>query len=217
MFKKVLLMLFPLAVLGFFVVVGKHHPWYIMPAYPFLSILLAIWLTRQARSIAWSAIVGLAAVLALAICVRVEVWSYNPFAAAAWLLDGLVTWRDIGGVKTWISVVVGMLAIAGILVGLRLMLRKHASRVIVVGVAAILVAFAGVRVLVPLKYADYQSEMAQARAEIDAARARGVAITQPVALKERAQPLKLRYYFGDDFEITAAPAGSGARVLLIPK
>ena len=80
----------------------------------------------------------------------------------------------------------------------------------------ILIGLAGVRTLYPLQYTEHQSELARLRVKITEAEAAGEALDYPIPVPEFA-PLKVRYYFGDDFDITVMRQDGGLSFFLYPK
>ena len=72
------------------------------------------------------------------------------------------------------------------------------------------------RTLYPLQYTEHQSELAQLRVKITEAEAAGEALDYPIPVPEFA-PLKVRYYFGDDFDIKVMPQDGRLSFFLYPK
>jgi 4-amino-4-deoxy-L-arabinose transferase-like glycosyltransferase len=198
--------LFAAAVVVFYVAVGKHHPWYLMPLYPLLSLFVADWLRAlgagQGRG--WQ-IAGVAALLAGLLWISVNL-SYNPFAMKSWLIPMNVWWRSWLGMPALIGV---PLTGAVIWLGLRA-LRGRLAAGFALGLALLaalpLIAIGGVRVLRPLRFVHHQSEMALLRGELDALEARGELPPDPI---EPAISIRwdARYYLGDRYRII--PLGKG--------
>ena len=88
--------LYLLAIAGFFLCVSQHYRWYIMPAYPFLSVFLGAWLSRlfdeRPRALTLGAV---ALVASLAFWLRAGGAEYNPFAKAAVGISMWTPWRRL--------------------------------------------------------------------------------------------------------------------------
>jgi hypothetical protein len=192
--------------------VAKTLPWYIDPIYPFLSLVLALWLSRLREGpIPGWVLVGVAALSAVA--AGVQVMSLNPFALRArTLLEGQIAWRDSA---PWL--VPGLsLSLALILAWVRRRGGGRSGAWLSSALAVVLLAAAAVRVAVPLRYVDHESATDRLHAQLSARRAAGEAIAFPVPVTEPGK-LRVRYYFGDDYEIerVARPAQEGAFFTLV--
>ncbi len=207
-----LVLAFAVALLGFFAVVAKALPWYIDPLSPFLSLVLALWLSRlRAGPIPAWVLVGVAALLAVA--AGVQVMSLNPFALRGLTpLEGQVVWRDCA---PWL--VPGLaLSLALILAWVRRRGGERSGAWLSSALAVVLLAAAATRVAAPLRHVDHESALDRLHAELSARRAAGEAIAFPVPVTEPGK-LRVRYYFGDDYEIVrvAQPARDGAFFSLV--
>ena len=204
-------------VVAYFAVVAQHYPWYIIPMYPFLSALLAIWLERLRRAAPNTPVVLAASViLALLLWLHVEIRSFNPFAVVAREIQGETSWRELLPVPLWLGFPVSVLVLAGLLHNAVLLWRARSARAIAYGLVVILIGLAGVRTLHPLEYTENQSDLARLRARITEAEAAGETLDYPIPVPEFA-PLKVRYYFGDDFDIRVMRQDGGLRFFLYPK
>ena len=212
-----LLLLYPAAVLAFFIIVSQHYSWYITPAYPFLSVLLAIWLERLRRTQpSLPIILATAVILAMTLWIRVEIGSFNPFATQAALLDEQVSWWQPAGISPIVGVPTTALVLAVALYAALRLWRATTARSLAYMLTLTMLAYAGVRTLYPLRYTDHQSPTAKLRQDLDAARNDGRAIRYPVPVREPGL-LKARFHFADDFRITPAPPGSRAFYFLYPR
>jgi 4-amino-4-deoxy-L-arabinose transferase-like glycosyltransferase len=201
---------------AFFLLVAKHLPWYVIPAYPFLAIFVGAWLARL-RPTTWE--LGALGVSVAVLCwLRIPVLEYNPFAALA--QQAPVGWARIGPVGPVLGIVGTAAILCGGLASLRT--RIPAQPLVAVATAALLIV-AGVRVLLPLRFMDYESPMSQLRREIDVARERGEELPYPIVYVKGCErgAMKRRYYFADEFwivpESDAARGGcesAGARFFL---
>jgi 3',5'-cyclic AMP phosphodiesterase CpdA len=212
-----LLALYPLAIFAFYLLVAKRQPWYVVPAYPFLSALTGIWLAglfREAPRAAGVAATALA--LALVACIRVSILSFDPFTERARTIASELSWRtpDPPGPAAGVALCWGALVLALPAIGRRLPTRHRPVAFASLLVAA-LFSLGALRVLAPLRYTDHVSEMDRLQQELRAAKAAGRPIAAPVPVLEPGI-LKAKYFFGDDFEIvpqhafqaeTGRPAG----------
>lgn len=192
-----LLALVPAALFVFFALVTKHYAWYVIPAYPFLSAFLGIWLDglRSARRLGLLAL-GVAQIAALLLCIRVEIFDYNPFADRG--LD--VTLREIPGLGAVLPCVVSFVFLFFVCLATSRRYRGRFAAGAAVALTAVLLGYGGMRVLWPLQYTDYASPMAILAEEIDEKRTQGISLDFPIPVPERGNP-KVRFFFGDDFEI----------------
>jgi hypothetical protein len=216
-FARRVLALYPVVVIGFFTVVAKHFPWYVIPAYPFLCALLGIWLERLRRTAhGHRAVLAAALILALLLSVRVDVRSFNPFAHRAMVSDPRVGWRMPDAISPAVGLPALTLALAGLLYGGRALLRTRYPGTLAYGLTGLLVGMAACRTLYPLKHTDYQSEMERLRHDLSAARAAGEIPRYPIPVTEPGV-YKVIYYFGDDFRIQSVAGSQDVFYLLYPK
>ncbi len=197
-----LLLVFPLAVVGFFLVVQTRNPWYLTPAYPFLCVLGAWWLRDVARGDrpaldAWLGVLALGALLTGSVAIA----DFNPFAGRAVAATDGLTWRLPPG--AWGAIGLGGLAL---LIG-GLALKPAAFRAplvratFVASLVGLALGIGAARVLAPLRHLPYVSGTALLADHLRQARAAGVPVRMPVPVFEPG-PLRIRYYFGDLYDIT---------------
>jgi 4-amino-4-deoxy-L-arabinose transferase-like glycosyltransferase len=207
---------FVAVLLVFFGLVAKHYAWYVMPAYPFLAILVAhfgreIFARGAAHPLAW----GLAFVAAALPAIDVGLWSTNPFAVRALLYPMEIGARELAGIGPWAWV-----GGVGTVLALGLLWARQGDRLrgpaLGVALVVLLAGLALPRALAPLRHVGHQSELAQANAELRARLAEGEALAAPLRIQN--PPLQLaRFYFGEDFELVPAPGREGTDVLLYPR
>lgn len=205
-----LVALYGLAVFAFCLAVAKRGPWYFIPAYPFLSALVGVWLAGVARRPSGTPLLaGLAVASALAIWLDVDL-RMNPFGSPAYRIPMEVGWRHLGSLAPALGVpATALLAFCGLL-ALRARVGVGFSPVLAVGLAVALVGTAAVRAGFGLTYTDHESELARLRRELDAAEAAGLPVAFPIALP-RGQEWIARYTFGRDYTLAryVEPRGSG--------
>jgi hypothetical protein len=193
--------LFAAVHLAFYVLVAKHYPWYVIPAYPLLCAFLGVWLRdlwrRDAGPLALAA-VSLAGAGMLWIAIATT--RYNPFAKSAYLIPMRIGWRDWVGVEPWVGALASALLFAGVLVLLRRLLGERFRGPLALALCASLIGFAAVRVALPLRFLGHQSKLARLEAELGARRAAGEALSYPIDVPERSLRV-IRFYFADDFDI----------------
>jgi 4-amino-4-deoxy-L-arabinose transferase-like glycosyltransferase len=193
--KKALPVVYPLAILVFFSLVAKSHPWYVVPMYPFLAV---------ATAVGWSAFVriqGRATTLAIGVLVALALWleyaDPSPFARrAVEQLADPPSWRAFESLAPW-----ALPATVVVLIGVLLWVRRAIGpRAVALGVIAIMLVSAGWRVLLPLRWVEHRSQMEQQRMIIDAMRLGGESLPLPIPIREPGAQM-VRYYFADDFVI----------------
>ena len=202
-----LLALYPAMILAFFVVVAKSNPWYIVPAYPFVSAFTGIWLDGLRRAAPRPPVVATTALaLALIASLRLPILSFDPFVERATAISGRLSWWTPDLSRAVAGVALGSSALALALWGLgRRLSARHRALALASLMAATLLGIGGIRVLVPLRATDRVSEMERLREELRRARAAGLPVATPIAVKEPGL-LKAKYFFGDDFEIVPRSA-----------
>jgi 4-amino-4-deoxy-L-arabinose transferase-like glycosyltransferase len=200
--------LFVAALLVFYVFVSKHHHWYIMPAYPLLSVFVAHWgmrLWRHAPEI--SARIAVAALCALLGWSYVSLLAYNPFALKAWVIPMNVYWRSGLGVPVWAGV--GMTA--ALLFGGMHALRSRTSferisRGALAALGAAFVCLGMARVLIPLRYIEHRSQTALLREELDYRAANGIEVEYPIE-RHGSAPWDARFYLRGRYSIEELETG----------
>jgi 4-amino-4-deoxy-L-arabinose transferase-like glycosyltransferase len=192
-----------LAVLVFFVAVSKHAPWYIIPAFPFLSLAVGKWLSDLCRGAigSWEALVAPAA-LALAVWTRDGGMAYDPFALPAIRVPMSMSWRGVGALGPALGIPLAAVALGG----LAWAARARGLSVSALG-RAFTVVFLGwglLRVSLPLSELEHHSDLAELSEDLERRRAEGARIDFPIELPGGSLPLA-RYYFADDYRIGLAP------------
>jgi 4-amino-4-deoxy-L-arabinose transferase-like glycosyltransferase len=197
--------LYLLAVLCFFLCISQHYRWYIMPAYPFLSVFLGAWLSRlfdeRPRPLMLGAVAGVAS---LAFWLRAGGPEYNPFAKAAVGISMRTPWRSLVALPELdprLGALLWAVALGGLFFALRALLGGRFRSLFAASAALLLLGFGTVRVALPLAYLGHQSPLSQIRQELLARKAAGQPIAYPVALP-KANHFIVLYYFADDFDVT---------------
>jgi 4-amino-4-deoxy-L-arabinose transferase-like glycosyltransferase len=194
---------YALSVFVFYGLIAKRGAWYVMPAYPFLSAFLGIWLARLGRER-----IGDATLCAIAIALALSLWLVpeviNPFAHTAYNVAMRVGWREIAGV----GAAIGAPVLAGLfLYAARLTLARDGlqpARILAVGLASLLIGHAGLRCLSSLQFLGTQSALGELRAEIDRAVEAGEELDFPVYAPP-GNAWTIRYYFWRDFGLRRGP------------
>lgn len=194
------LVLFALAVLCFYLPLAERNQWYVIPAYPFLSALLAVWMFRIAKTSPSAALIAATGAIASVICwTSVDATTFNPFADQANRIAMPVDWR-----RGLIAPILGVPLTAGAIAALLWLARTRLATVfpiaLAVAMGVALIGLGSLRVLAPLRHLGYQSEMARLRSDLDAALAEGRPIRLPIDVGE---PLggRASYYFADEFDL----------------
>ncbi|RMF71717.1 MAG: phospholipid carrier-dependent glycosyltransferase [Planctomycetota bacterium] len=192
-----MLWLMPGCLLAFFLVVSKYYSWYMIPLYPFLCALVAVWLDETRRATRTTPLIAVAAGFVALVCVlQPDIFDLNPYATRR--MDVHV--MTIGSLSPWVAFA-GAVALSAI--GLAIARRAMGSRFapgLAWAMTVVLVGYGGVRVLAPQRFIGYQSPMAELRRQIDADLAAGRKLEFPIPITEAGNP-KVRYYFGNDFVI----------------
>jgi 4-amino-4-deoxy-L-arabinose transferase-like glycosyltransferase len=168
-------------VLLFFCWVSKHFPWYVMPAYPFLSILVGGWLADLLRSDSPRAGLGIGAVLTTLLWIGID-FGANPFAERALVVPMQWTSREWLGLSPAVAIaaVGGAWALLWMLSGARI--PGAWRRGIGIACAAVCVAYAGLRAVAPLAHLDHQSPLDRIHARVYADLAAGRPLDFPIRL-----------------------------------
>jgi 4-amino-4-deoxy-L-arabinose transferase-like glycosyltransferase len=212
---------FPLVVFLLFSIVGKRNPWYIVPAYPFLSVLAGCWLSRLSRrgvglelrspGLWAAAIVG-----ALVVWISVDATTWSPLVKQAFRFKMQTHWRSFEGVPAFMGVALTSIGFAVMLWAAPRLVGVRSPRLLGVAVAVTLIGYASVRCLTPLARLDHASEIARLHERLSTALAVGHPIDYPVLVRGRYTALHALYYFGDDFEIVKE-SGQGREMWLYAK
>jgi hypothetical protein len=208
-------LVWPGALALFFVLVAKHYPWYLLPAFPFLAIALGAWLDSLAEARAWH--LALAAVAVVATLACVDASPRNPFAEVALTYPMQARLRapfGLPGIAT--LALVALIAGGAAFSAARLGARARALAAVAVGLA--LLGGAGLRVAAPLRELDTQSDLERFHTALVAARAGGRRIEYPIRVPPGASEQIARFMFADDYEmeVRARPL-SGTSLWLYPK
>jgi 4-amino-4-deoxy-L-arabinose transferase-like glycosyltransferase len=176
-----ILAIFVGALLLFYVFVSKHHRWYVVPAYPLLSVFVAHWIVRSFRQPldAWSraAVAGVGALVAWS---WVSIPAYNPFALKAWVIPMNVHWRSLLGLPALAGVVLTAALLFAAMHALARAGEARAGRVALAVVTTCLLGIASVRIAFPLRYVDYQSPTALLRNELDYRATHDIEVDYPI-------------------------------------
>lgn len=204
-----LLLAYSGAVIVFFLLLGKHMSWYLLPACPFLSGIVGIWLTRlpQEQGRFWT-------ILVPALTLGLLLW-LEPEAFAAWKRRAVdmhyvyMTWRQsLASLATpLLGLGVSIALLVGLAEGVRRALGARFSGGVAIVLGALLLVVAAARVLSPLGEVAYTSHMHAVRGRLDAERAAGIEPRFPIHVFEPGD-LIVRYYFGNEFKIERRIPGS---------
>jgi 4-amino-4-deoxy-L-arabinose transferase-like glycosyltransferase len=208
---------FAAALLLFFLLVAKHYAWYAMPALPFLSLAVGVWLGELASSgVRRSAAFGAGLALAALAWADVDLFGTNPFATRALGFPMELRWRSPAGLP---AIVALPLAGAAWLLLCQALGRagRHAAtrRLGAAAVAALLVA-AGLRCLAPFAHLDTRAPIERTRRSLERALREGRPIDYPVRLRRPVVQIA-RFHFGEDFEIVPEYTPEGTDLLLYPQ
>jgi len=198
--RWIVLALFIAALFTFYLPVAERNHWYVIPAYPFLSAFVAAWIFSLAtRRISAVALFGVALLIASTAWLEVDATSFNPFAEQANRIDMETRFRA-HGIAPLLGVAFGTAALGALLAALQARFLDVAPRIVAASLAALMLGVGATRILAPFAYLGHQSEMAEIRARIDAARATGDPLRTPIAVGE---PLggRASFYFADEFEL----------------
>jgi 4-amino-4-deoxy-L-arabinose transferase-like glycosyltransferase len=194
--------LYGLAVFAFFLAVSKHAPWYIVPAFPFLSLAVGKWLSDLCRGAvgSWEAWAAPAA-MALVLWTRDGAMGYDPFALPAIRVPMPMSWRSLGALGPALGIPLAAMALGGLAWAARA--RGLSASILGRGFTAVFLGWGLLRVSLPLAALEHRSELAQLSEELERRRAEGARIDFPIELPSASLPLA-RYYFADDFRIGLA-------------
>ncbi len=195
--------LYGLALFAFYLAVSKHAPWYLVPAFPFLSLAVGKWLWDLCRGAvgSWDAW-AVAAVLALAVWTRDGGLGYDPFALPAIRVPMPMSWQRIGALGPALGIPLTAMALGGLMWAARA--RGLSTSVLGRGFTVVLLGWGMLRVALPLSELEHRSDLAQLSEDLERRRAEGGRIDFPIELPSGSLPLA-RYYFADDFRIALAP------------
>jgi 4-amino-4-deoxy-L-arabinose transferase-like glycosyltransferase len=189
------------AVAGFYLAIAIHHPWYWMPAIPFLSAFTGAALYQWTRASPHRALrLALGCAAAGAAWVELPILEFNPFAERAAHVTPDLELRGIAGAGPWVVLPVLCVAAFLALEGVARWSPAAVGATLLIG----LLAAGSARVIAPLRFVDHRSSSDQLRERIDRDISAGRPVAFPLIVTE-AGSLKARYYFGDDFAIRRLP------------
>jgi 4-amino-4-deoxy-L-arabinose transferase-like glycosyltransferase len=208
-------LLWPAALLGFFALVAKHYPWYVMPAYPFFALALGVWLADlPERARAQSLALAAAVIAALLACI--DAVPSNPFAEVALMYPMQARVRDPLGVPAAAAALL-LALLAGGAAFAAAQRGPRARELVATCLALALVASAAWRVARPLGQLDTHTEMQDLHTALSHARARGESPAFPIPVPPGSIQIA-RFLFADDYEIEAlARPIHGTSLWLHPK
>jgi 4-amino-4-deoxy-L-arabinose transferase-like glycosyltransferase len=197
------LALYGVSVFAFFLMVSKHAPWYLVPAFPFLSLAVGRWLSDLCRGAvgSWDALAA-PAVLALVVWTRDGGMGYDPFALPAIRVPMPMSWRTLGVFGPALGIPLAALALAGLAWMARA--RGLSASSLGRGFTVVLLGWGLLRVSLPLAQLEHRSDLAQLSEDLERRRAEGIRIDFPIELPLGSLPLA-RYYFAEHFRIGLAP------------
>lgn len=203
-----------LIVIGFFCAVTRRMPWYVVPSYPFLAILVARFLFRLDRLGRGAIVTGLFAVAgALTLAVGFFPPVTNPFIRrAASIMPKQLLLREIGGL-TWpvyLPILALMICVAAVV------LRRLSHRLPVRAWPALcillIVGCGGWRIANGLSFTDYVSPTEEFANEFAARVARGESVEFPFEIPTQrghwAGVMIYRYFYGDKYEFSTTSEGT---------
>jgi hypothetical protein len=215
------LLLYTLAIVGFYLSISKLGPWYVVHAAPFLALVVGLWLSGlHERSVSWPALAAIALALSGLVWLTPPLVDYDPFAESAIRIPMPMRWRALGGLPAVAScgILAGLLfALAS---GLERPLGERFSSLLARVLTTIFLGYALVRALLPLAHVDRLSPIAALAADLDERRRSNEPIPLPIELPP-AHPWTVHYYFARDFELRrsgdgrAAPGAARSRFVLI--
>ncbi len=88
---------YTVAVFAFYLGVAKHYPWYVIPAYPFLCVISALWIDRSLHRCSRATLAAFSLIAAAAVWLKVDVAGFNPFAERAFVIDMSLGVRSLAG------------------------------------------------------------------------------------------------------------------------
>jgi 4-amino-4-deoxy-L-arabinose transferase-like glycosyltransferase len=197
--------LYALALFVFFVGVTKRAPWYAIPLYPFLSLFVGAWLAALARSAPRGLeLAAIGAIVALGLLARPDIAGFHPFVSEALWIPMQLEWRALPGLRPALALPLAAAALAALLL---LAVRAAGERLARALALGLVVGCAGtglVRVAVPLRHLDHQSDLALLHRELAERSTAGLPVATPIELPS-APYWVIRYYFADDFDVVVRP------------
>jgi len=191
-----------LTIVGFYALIVKRLAWYIVPCYPFLSVLTGVWFDSL-----WRGRHGLPTMLAIAAILSSVAWmqfpivDVNPFSAnVRYATDAVIRWQTLLGVGASIGAPLTLVVLTVIQLAARSLSPARAAKCSAATLGGILIAVASARTLAPLRFVNHKSEMQKVHDAVVAARATDRTLIYPIQIREPGI-LKAKYFFGDDFDI----------------
>jgi 4-amino-4-deoxy-L-arabinose transferase-like glycosyltransferase len=205
------LVIFPLATLGYYLAISKIGPWYVIHAYPFLAAWCGVWLSRVRRGdLGLVSVVLLSLALSLLLWLQPDMQGLSPFAEDAIRFPMKMRWREVSGLAPLAGVcALAAFALAGLLAARRRWPRSFAGA-LATALALCFVTAAAWRSTLPLAAVDHLSPIAALAADLEARRAAGRAIPYPIELPP-AHPWVVNYYFWRDHQLRLVPGGADPR------
>lgn len=203
------LIIYFLMVIAFVAVLGKHFPWYVIPAYPFLSTLAGIWFARSINRDRIKFIMIAVPALLIGMLVSLHIESINPFAIRGrdMPLEG-VAWSASFYFSPAVGVPFFTLIIGIALCIVSQWIRDKYATFIAVLLAVLLFGFAAKRIVLPFRHLDHISKIEILNNELNERIKRNETLIFPIFVEEIDQ-FKVCYFFADKFRIENAPYEPG--------
>jgi 4-amino-4-deoxy-L-arabinose transferase-like glycosyltransferase len=194
--------LFAGSVFVFFLVVGKHSGWYLIPAFSFLSAFLGAQFARAMDvGLGRGASLGLASFVALLLWVNVGLGVVNPFDPFAGSARTTARFVTIGNLEAWLGVPLTIAVLTALI--RRLTRGDHTGRGIATALVLVSIGYATLRVSLPLSDTSYTSTTEAIWRDLATMRAVNFPIEFPVVVPQ-GSPIsaKSRLYFSNDYDIS---------------
>jgi 4-amino-4-deoxy-L-arabinose transferase-like glycosyltransferase len=206
-----LLVSFLAAMALFHSLVAKQLAWYVIPAYPFLSVLAGGWLARL-----WREAPARAPAVAVALALALVAWGglpepdFNPFDGTGWL----AAWRRFPAAfpaAGWLAPI-ALATLAAVAAARRLGTPVLPGRALVVATLALGL----LRVALPLAHLGYVSPTDALHRRLQSERERGIALAGPVEVPEPVGCVAT-FYFGEEYRVRRVGQGRATRILIEPR
>lgn len=199
--------LVPVVMLVFYCTIARRMPWYVIPVYPFFSILVARFLfrfERLGRSYLFTGLFGLASALGMALYFLPRV--VNPFSARALIITPALQIANPGHLEWWIYLPALASGICVTVLVLRRVSRRLPIHLVSTLCILLVVGFGGIRIATALQYTDHVSPLERFANDLAAKVARGDKIQYPLncpVTKGRwSGRMVYRHFFGEQYEIS---------------
>jgi 4-amino-4-deoxy-L-arabinose transferase-like glycosyltransferase len=214
--RRRVIALFAVAVLGFYLTITKRFPWYMIPAYPLLSLLVADWLVELSRrEVGRMSLLLVCVLVALIGWVDLSIATFNPFAVGAFHIPMLMKWRVAGEISALLGLATtAALLLLGCVFARRVLSASQFTTAFALTFTVVLVAYGSIRTAMPLQHLDHQSGLAKLHARLNGMRSANEPITFPIRIPGYA-PVPVRYFFADDYEIVPDLRPGAAPALLL--